>query len=166
MVNNCISEWSILNGSVPQGTLHGLLLFITMIDDLHTCLPDVKYVDDTTLYETVLKNDVSVAEVAVKQALEWATKNNMRLNADKTKELVINFTKKTVSPTYVDNVQLDKQSEVKLLGLTISHDLTWRWVLRLALALCAFFVLFPIKRYFRIGFTSKIELVKIKLIDI
>ena len=51
----CTSEWSFINGGVPQGTKLGPLLFIIMLTDLQPVLPVVKYVDDTTVYD-VSKN--------------------------------------------------------------------------------------------------------------
>ena len=39
---------------VPQGTLSGPENFLNMIDDLHTDVDDVKFVDDVTLYEVCI----------------------------------------------------------------------------------------------------------------
>ena len=47
------SEWSFINGGVPQGTKLGPLLFIIMLTDLQPVLPVVKYVDDTTVYDVL-----------------------------------------------------------------------------------------------------------------
>ncbi len=48
---NTISEWTEVAGGVPQGTFSGPQNFINMIDDLHTDVDDMKFVDDVTLYE-------------------------------------------------------------------------------------------------------------------
>ena len=45
------SDWTEMAGGVPQGTLSGPENFLNMIDDLHTDVDDVKFVDDVTLYE-------------------------------------------------------------------------------------------------------------------
>ena len=48
---NTTSDWTEMAGGVPQGTLSGPENFLNMIDDLHTDVDDVKFVDDVTLYE-------------------------------------------------------------------------------------------------------------------
>ena len=52
-----------------------------------------KYVDDTTVAEIVSCDDVGTAQRAVSTIADWTVKNNMQLNADKCKELMIDFKK-------------------------------------------------------------------------
>ena len=52
-----------------------------------------KYLDDTTVAEIVPRGDVGTAQRAVSTVAEWTVKNNMQLNADKCKELIIDFKK-------------------------------------------------------------------------
>ena len=48
---NAKTDWTEVAGGVLQGTLSGPENFLNMIDDLHTEVDDVKFVDDVTLYE-------------------------------------------------------------------------------------------------------------------
>ena len=44
---NTKSDWTEVAGGVPQGTLSGPEKFLNMIDDLHTDVDEVKFVDDS-----------------------------------------------------------------------------------------------------------------------
>ena len=62
-----------------------------MIDDLHTDVDDVKFVDDVTLYEVCNTHSQNKLQNAVDDIQEWATDNNMSLNTNTTKELLVYF---------------------------------------------------------------------------
>ena len=83
------SEWAQMNGGVPQGTLSGPEDFLHMIDDFETCLEDIKFVDDTTIFEIVPISEPSKLQEAANEAVTWASHNNMSLNASKTKEIIV-----------------------------------------------------------------------------
>ena len=53
------SEWQLIKAGVPQGTYSGPEDFINMLDDMQTCLPDLKYVDETSIYENVGAGEMS-----------------------------------------------------------------------------------------------------------
>ena len=88
---NTTSDWTEMAGGVPQGTLSGPENFLNMIDDLHTDVDDVKFVDDVTLYEVCNTHSRDKLQNAVNDIQKWATDNNMSLNASKTKELLVYY---------------------------------------------------------------------------
>ena len=92
-VGHCYSSWKFVNAGVPQGTKLGPLLFLLMANDLKPSENTVKYVDDTTVWEVLSKNTQSCIPSTVAQCAEWASRNNMKLNPTKTKEVVVNFSK-------------------------------------------------------------------------
>ena len=56
-----------------------------MIDDLHTDVDDMKFVDDVTLYDVCNTHSQNKLQNYVDDIQEWATDNNMSLNTNKTK---------------------------------------------------------------------------------
>ena len=92
--SDCHSEWGTVPSGVLQGTKLGPWLFILMINDLHPSGSDAwKYVYYTTLAEMVPSGGQSRMQVAVNAVEQWWTINKLQLNADKCKELVIDFKK-------------------------------------------------------------------------
>ena len=87
------SCWRPINGGVPQGTKLGPLLFLIMVNDLKVSVDSVKLVDDTTLWETITsaQSSTSVLQAQISECSSWVTKNNMKLNPTKTKEIRVCF---------------------------------------------------------------------------
>ena len=52
-----------------------------------------KYVDDSTVSETISKGKQSNMQLAANQVQDWSKENLFQLNCDKTKELVINYSR-------------------------------------------------------------------------
>ena len=106
----------------------GSLLFLVMVNDLQCDLPSVKYVDDTTIYEVLKAGELSKMQEAANSCHQWAIKNKMQINNTKTKEILIDFTKKKrdLPPLSINNTQIERVSSQKLLGIQISHDLSWK----------------------------------------
>ena len=71
-IDNILSDTVYINGGVPQGTLSGPEDFMHMLDDFTTCVDDIKYVDDTSLYEIVCRGENSRMQEAADNAVKWA----------------------------------------------------------------------------------------------
>ena len=86
-----------------------------------------KYVDDTTTSEIVLNDEVSNAQSIVDRVMEWSRENRVHLNPSKCEELRNSFAKlpAVFDPVVVNGKELEVVNCVKLLGLTISNNLTW-----------------------------------------
>jgi hypothetical protein len=126
--NDCFSEWGAVPPGVPQGTKLGSWLFLLMINDLNP--PDAhswKYVDDTTLAEVVPRNGQTDIQNAVTEVEKWSNINKLQLNADKCKEMVIDFKKEKhqFDTITVNCKELELVSSAKVLGVTISNSLQW-----------------------------------------
>ena len=127
-IGNTISDPQPLRGGFPQGTKLGPVLFILQINDLCTSVCDTyKYVDDTSAVEVNNSPTSMDLQVAADEISKWSSDNNMQLNASKTKELIVNFSKsKTEIPGVIINGQtIDRVEHAVMLGVTISNNLKW-----------------------------------------
>ena len=129
-INKEVSDWLKINGSVPQGSKLGPLLFVIMIDDLQISTPDTelyKYVDDGTASEIIASPSDSRMQQTLDTVSHWSKENSAQINPNKTVEMIINFRENWIDPPplFINNTELVKVKTAKLLGLIISDDLTW-----------------------------------------
>ena len=99
-----------------------------MIQDLDINLPYLwKFVDDTTPSEILPIGSVSKARNIVDGVMQWSDEHRVQLHPDKCKELRITFSKNpsVLDPLIVNEKEVDTVDNVKLLGVTISSNLTW-----------------------------------------
>ena len=127
LVDGCYSEWGSAPSGVPHGTKLRPWLFVLVINDLllsGACL--WKFVDDTTASEVVRKGESSAAQRIADGVFACSEKNKLQRNSDKCKELRISFakTKQAFQPVVIDGKDLDVVTSAKLLGVTITSDLT------------------------------------------
>ena len=114
---------------VPQGTILGPWLFIIMINDLD--IPGFelwKYVDDSTISETILKGELSNIQTAVDIFASRAASDKFQLNETKCKEMRICFSTNgtpDLNPIVINDKQIDVVLHAKILGVNISSDLKW-----------------------------------------
>ena len=83
--------------------------------------------DDTTLAEVVQRGQQSGMQVADEAVEQWRTVQKLQLNADKCKELIIDFVKVKhhLDAVTVNSQELECIDSVKLLGVTIANTLQW-----------------------------------------
>ena len=109
-----------MKGILPQGALLGMEGFITMARDLASTLPLYKYLDDGTIFE-VVKND------EINDIQKWVNENDMKINEEKTKEMVISFNKPypQFAPIIINGKTIKRIHSTKFLGHTVQNNQKW-----------------------------------------
>ena len=126
-IGSILWEWTEIWGTVPQGILLEVLLFVIMINDLQTECCSIKYVDDTTIFHATDDPTDTNLQDSVTAAVNWSQNNNMKINSSKTKEMLISFSKSTpdVPNIEVQGTNLERVSKCTLLGVELNNKLDW-----------------------------------------
>ncbi|KAK3548313.1 hypothetical protein QTP70_009574 [Hemibagrus guttatus] len=94
---------------------------------MHSSNHIVKFTDDTTVVGLISKNDESAYREEVQQLTAWCRANNLSLNVDKTKEIVVDFRKAQSdhSPPFIDGSPVEIIKSTKFLGVHLAENFTW-----------------------------------------
>ena len=126
-IGNNYSHTGLPNGGVPKGAICGPKCFMMYINDLSTLVPLYKYVDDSTLFEICEMNSISLMQESVNIAAEWTKNNDMKINSEKSKEMIISYTHgnlgNEVPNILIEGKVVERVDHDKLLGITIRFDM-------------------------------------------
>ncbi len=75
-----VSDWFHVNGSVPNGSWLGPLIFVIMINDLQARGLLDKYMDDSTVTEEVSDPVDSHLHEDTDTIVQWSDDNHMKIN--------------------------------------------------------------------------------------
>ncbi|KAK3533991.1 hypothetical protein QTP86_000500 [Hemibagrus guttatus] len=94
---------------------------------MHSSNHIVKFADDTTVVGLISKNNESVYREEVQRLTAWYKANNLSLNVDKTKEMVVDFRRAQSdhSPLFIDESPVEIIKSTKFLGVHLVENLTW-----------------------------------------
>ncbi|KAK3528547.1 hypothetical protein QTP70_002798 [Hemibagrus guttatus] len=94
---------------------------------MHSSNHIVKFADDTTVVGLISKNDESAYREEVQRLTAWCKANNLSLNVDKTKEMVVDFRRAQSdhSPLCIDRSPVEIIKSTKFLGVHLGENFTW-----------------------------------------
>ncbi len=123
------SSTTTLSTGAPQGCVLSPLLFTLLTHDCTAKFSSnhiIKFADDTVV-GLISNNDETHYREEVAQLAEWCGVNNLSLNVEKTKEVVMDFRRNSVDhpPLTIDSLTVERVSSTKFLGVHITEDLTW-----------------------------------------
>ncbi len=130
-VGHNTSSTTTLSTGAPRGCVLSMLLFTLLTHDCTAKFSSnhiIKFADDTTVVGLISNNDETHYREEVAQLAEWCGANNLSLNVEKTKEVVMDFRRRNSTdhpPLTIDSSTVERVSSTKFLGVHITEDLTW-----------------------------------------
>ncbi|KAK3545178.1 hypothetical protein QTP70_001768 [Hemibagrus guttatus] len=118
-----------LNTGAPQGCVLSPLLFTLLTHDcaaMRSSNHIIKFADDTTVVGLISKNE-SAYRKEVQRLTAWCKDNNLSLNMEKMKEMVVDFRRAQSdhSPLNINGSNVKLVKSTKFLGVHLAEDLTW-----------------------------------------
>uniref|UniRef100_A0A3B1IGX3 Reverse transcriptase domain-containing protein n=1 Tax=Astyanax mexicanus TaxID=7994 RepID=A0A3B1IGX3_ASTMX len=114
----------------PQGCVLSPILYTLFTHDCVASHKDniiLKFADDTVVIGRITGGDEAAYRSEVTRLVLWCEDNNLALNTVKTKELIVDMRKgrRPHQPLFIRELEVERVSSFKYLGVHISQDLTW-----------------------------------------
>ncbi len=128
--SNTSSTITLNTGAPPQGCVLSPLLFTLLT---HDCTPSnnsnlfIKFADDKTVVGLISNRDETNYRSEVSHLAGWCSDNNLSLNVEKTKEIVVDFRSvhNQHAPLTINGATVERVSSTMFLGVHITEDLFW-----------------------------------------
>ncbi|KAK1805630.1 hypothetical protein P4O66_019905, partial [Electrophorus voltai] len=130
-VGTSVSSTLTLSTGAPQGCVLSPLLYSLYTYDCTATSSStiiVKFADDTAVMCLISDNDERAYQEEIKHLENWCQGNNLLLNVSKTKELIVDCSKKQArhyQPVRISGTTVERVDNFRYLGVQISQDLSW-----------------------------------------
>ncbi|KAK3553712.1 hypothetical protein QTP70_007504 [Hemibagrus guttatus] len=94
---------------------------------MHSSNHIIKFADDTTVVGLISKNNESAYREEMQQLIAWCKDNNLSLNIDKTKEMVVDFRRAQSSHSLlvINGSSVEIIKSTKFFGVHLAENFTW-----------------------------------------
>jgi len=116
-IGDSVSTTTTVAAGTPQGTVSGPNDFKVIINDLTFNTTYAKYVDDTTVLSVSRDVNDCTLQSSADFLVQWTQDNTMAINTNKTKELIICFSKKVnitdIPRLCINGTEIDRVSTAR-----------------------------------------------------